>query len=186
MHYALEHPHGLINGHYNKLIPVVSPRHAAQVKCMHRALLFPLLESLLAQGTKCVRECTPGQYYVSGKFCIPCDSNCPKGETSHTYSTPLFRLTGKAKRTCVCRRQVAENLLPSCLFFFAVCSTEKLSSLDATTLASLENCTTLSGNLIISEESYKYLLIPYSYIHQSLVRFLSAPNCQYYFSQLLQ
>ncbi|VDK40887.1 unnamed protein product [Taenia asiatica] len=35
-----------------------------------------------------------------------------------------------------------------------ICSTEKLSTLDATTLAGLENCTTLSGNLIISEESY--------------------------------
>ncbi|KAL5106215.1 hypothetical protein TcWFU_005081 [Taenia crassiceps] len=70
-------------------------------------------KSLLAEGAKCVSECTPGHYYVSGKFCIPCHSNCPK-----------------------------------------VCSTEKLSSLDATTLASLENCTTLSGNLIISEESY--------------------------------
>ncbi|KAM3176794.1 hypothetical protein ACTXT7_005810 [Hymenolepis weldensis] len=71
-------------------------------------------ETLMAEGSRCVGECSPGLYYASGQFCIPCGENCSK-----------------------------------------ICYTGD-SSLDATTLASLAKCTTLSGNLIISEESYGY------------------------------
>ncbi|VDM16006.1 unnamed protein product, partial [Hydatigera taeniaeformis] len=103
----------LFIGHCSELHPADVSRLAVRFGCMNETLLSSLLGTLLTEGTKCVSECTPGHYYVSGQFCIPCHPNCPK-----------------------------------------VCSVEKSSSLDATTLASLENCTTLSGDLIISEESY--------------------------------
>lgn len=32
----------------------------------------------MAEGPRCVRECTHGLYYASGRFCIPCGENCPK------------------------------------------------------------------------------------------------------------
>uniref|UniRef100_A0A5K3EKH8 receptor protein-tyrosine kinase n=1 Tax=Mesocestoides corti TaxID=53468 RepID=A0A5K3EKH8_MESCO len=75
-------------------------------------------KSLMAEGPRCVWECSPGQYTAAGNVCVPCEKNCPK----------------------VCS-------LGNTQFSDA-------SSLDATALASLHNCTKLSGNLIISDESY--------------------------------
>ncbi|KAM7536351.1 hypothetical protein Aperf_G00000083560 [Anoplocephala perfoliata] len=84
-------------------------------------------KTLMAEGSRCVRECTHGLYYASGRFCIPCGENCPK-----TVKSTGFDLTRNDRKVCY----VGD------------------SSLDAITLANIENCTTLSGNLIISEESY--------------------------------
>ncbi|CUT99106.1 melanoma receptor tyrosine protein kinase [Echinococcus multilocularis] len=76
----------------------------------------------------CVKEC-PKSLLTEGTKCV---SECTPG---HYYVLGHF---------CIpCHTNCPK-----------VCSIGKFSSLDAATLASLENCTTLSGDLIISEESY--------------------------------
>lgn len=53
-----------------------------QVVADPKHLQFELfIETLMAEGSRCVSECTPGLYYASGQFCIPCGENCSKSKS---------------------------------------------------------------------------------------------------------